>query len=128
MVMSAEADSMLRVDSGLEALVTLLHFQGVAADRQQIRHRMATDKIGTSEILRCAKDLGLKARACRSQWSRLAKTRNAPGATTKLKNTSLPSHRLKHKNSTVRRKFAIAQTHRNQLAQAFSACGKSPRP
>ena len=63
--MSAEADSMLRVDSGLEALVTLLHFQGVAADRQQIRHRMATDKIGTSEILRCAKDLGLKARACR---------------------------------------------------------------
>jgi subfamily B ATP-binding cassette protein HlyB/CyaB len=74
MVMSAEADSMLRVDSGLEALVTLLHFQGVAADRQQIRHRMATDKIGTSEILRCARDLGLKARACRSQWSRLAKT------------------------------------------------------
>lgn len=72
--MSGETNSMLRVDSGLEALVTLLHFQGVAADRQQIRHRMATDKIGTSEILRCARDLGLKARACRSQWSRLAKT------------------------------------------------------
>ncbi|WP_426530868.1 type I secretion system permease/ATPase [Bradyrhizobium sp. McL0615] len=72
--MSAETDGMRRVDSGLEALVTLLHFQGVAADRQQIRHRMATDRIGASEILRCAKDLGLKARACRSQWSRLAKT------------------------------------------------------
>ena len=26
-------------DSVLEALVTLLHFQGVAADREQIRHR-----------------------------------------------------------------------------------------
>src|SRR3954469_16298423 len=74
MLMSAEIDSTRLVDSGLEALVTLLHFQGVAADRQQIRHRMATDKIGASEILRCAKDLGLKARACRSQWSRLAKT------------------------------------------------------
>src|SRR5882672_10358460 len=28
-------------------------------------------------------------------WSRLAKIRNAPGATTKLRNTSLPSHKLK---------------------------------
>src|SRR4051812_22525234 len=74
MLMSAEIDSTRLVDSGLEALVTLLHFQGVAADREQIRHRMATDKIGASEILRCAKDLGLKARACRSEWSRLAKT------------------------------------------------------
>ena len=38
-------------------------------------------------------------------WSRLAKIRNAPGATTKLKNTSLPSHRLKPRNSIVRRKL-----------------------
>jgi len=37
-------------------------------------------------------------------WSRLAKIRNAPGATTKLRNTSLPSHRLKPRNSIVRRK------------------------
>jgi len=61
-------------DPGLEALVTLLQLQGVAADRQQIRHRLGTDKIGAAEILRCAKDLGLKARACRTGWSRLAKT------------------------------------------------------
>ena len=59
--------------SGLEALVTLLHFQGVAADREQIRHRFGTNKIGASEILRCAKDFGLKARACSTKWSRLAK-------------------------------------------------------
>ncbi|MEH2559707.1 subfamily B ATP-binding cassette protein HlyB/CyaB [Bradyrhizobium algeriense] len=71
--MSAETNSTRRVDSGLEALVTLLHFQGVAADRQQIRHRFGTDKIGASEILRCAKALGLKARACRTDWSRLAR-------------------------------------------------------
>ena len=61
------------VDSGLEALVTLLHFQGVAADRGQIGHRLGSTKIGASEILRCAKELGLKARACRSDWSRLAR-------------------------------------------------------
>jgi subfamily B ATP-binding cassette protein HlyB/CyaB len=61
-------------DPGLEALVTLLQLQGIAADRQQIRHRLGTDKIGAPEILRCAKDLGLKARACRTGWARLAKT------------------------------------------------------
>ena len=63
-----------RVDSGLEALVTLLHFQGFAANRGQIRHRLGTNKIGAPEILRCAADLGLKARACRTDWSRLATT------------------------------------------------------
>ena len=40
-------------------------------------------------------------------WSRLARTRNAPGATTKLRNTSLPSHRLKPRNSIMRRNDAI---------------------
>ncbi len=40
-------------------------------------------------------------------WSRLAKIGNAPGATTKLRNTSLPSHRLKPRNSMVRKKFCM---------------------
>ena len=69
--MSTEA---ARADSGLEALVTLLHLQGIAADRGQIRHRLGTETIGAPEILRCAKELGLKAKACRSDWSRLIKT------------------------------------------------------
>src|ERR1700675_2290990 len=64
----------IRVDSGLEALVMLLHFQGVAADREQIKHRLGTEKIGAPEILRCARDLGLKARSFRTDWSRLART------------------------------------------------------
>ena len=71
--MSTETDIVRPADPGLEALVTLLHFQGVAADRGQIRHRLGT-KIGAPEMLRCAKDLGLKARAYRTDWSRLAKT------------------------------------------------------
>src|SRR4051812_18114960 len=72
MQMSTATDSN-DTSSGLEALVTLMHFQGVAADREQIRHRLGTNKIGASEILRCAKDFGLKARACHTKWSRLAK-------------------------------------------------------
>ena len=71
--MSTETDIVRPADPGLEALVTLLHFQGVAADRGQIRHRLGT-KIGAPEMLRCAKDLGLKARAYQTQWSRLTKT------------------------------------------------------
>src|SRR5262249_36014626 len=61
-------------DPGLEALVTMLHFQGVPAEAEQIGHRLGTAKIGVPEILRCAKDLGIKAKIHRTEWSRLAKT------------------------------------------------------
>src|ERR1700738_4185672 len=61
-------------DPGLEALVTLLHLKDVAADHGQIRHRLGATKVGAPEMLRCAKDLGLKARAWRTRWSRLATT------------------------------------------------------
>jgi ATP-binding cassette, subfamily B, bacterial HlyB/CyaB len=71
---SIAVDNVTPADPGLEALVTLLHFQGVAADREQIRHRLGTSKIGAPEMLRCAKDLGLKARTHRTDWSRLART------------------------------------------------------
>jgi len=72
--MSTEPDSTRPTDPGLEVLVTLLHLQGVAADAAQIAHRLGTDRIGVSEMLRCARDLGLKARAYRTDWSRLART------------------------------------------------------
>ena len=64
--MSTESNSARSVDPGLDALVGLLHFQGIAADREQIRHRLGAYKIGAPEILRCAKELGLKARALRT--------------------------------------------------------------
>ena len=72
--MSTETDGARPIDPGLEALVTLLRFQGVAADRGQIRHRLGTTRVDAPEMLRCAKDLGLKARAWRTDWSRLATT------------------------------------------------------
>jgi ATP-binding cassette, subfamily B, bacterial HlyB/CyaB len=72
--MSTETDGATPIDPGLEALVTLLRFQGVAADHGQIRHRLGTTRVDAPEMLRCAKDLGLKARAWRTGWSRLATT------------------------------------------------------
>src|SRR5215813_5544900 len=62
------------IDSGLEALVILLRLQGISADAGQLRHRLGTDRIGEAEMLRCARELGLKARAVRTHWSRLTRT------------------------------------------------------
>src|SRR6266481_68249 len=72
--MSTETDSARPADPGLEALVTLLHLQGVGADAGQIAHRLGTDKLGAPEMLRCAREMGLKARSYRTDWSRLAST------------------------------------------------------
>nr|WP_156937850.1 type I secretion system permease/ATPase [Mesorhizobium sp. LNHC221B00] len=61
-------------DSGLLALAILLHCHGIAADPGQIRHRMGAARAGVTEILRCAKDFGLKAKVQRTNWDRLAVT------------------------------------------------------
>ncbi|MBR1172808.1 type I secretion system permease/ATPase [Bradyrhizobium sp. KB893862 SZCCT0404] len=61
-------------ESGLIAMAILLRCHGVAADPEQIRHRMGTSRIGVTEILRCTREFGLKARAQRSSWNRLAVT------------------------------------------------------
>jgi subfamily B ATP-binding cassette protein HlyB/CyaB len=61
-------------DPGLFTLVTLLRFNGIGADPEQIRHRFGGSSIGISEMLRLAKELGLKARAVASTWPRLANT------------------------------------------------------
>jgi subfamily B ATP-binding cassette protein HlyB/CyaB len=59
--------------SGLSVLVLLLRVHGIASDAKQLSHRYG-DSIGTDEILRCAKDLKLKARAITTTWERLFKT------------------------------------------------------
>ena len=41
---------------------------------EQLRHRFGTNMIGVPDMLRCARDLGLKARAYRTSWDRLAGT------------------------------------------------------
>jgi subfamily B ATP-binding cassette protein HlyB/CyaB len=73
-VTTANSDPGNTVGPGLFVLVTLLRLHGIGADPEQLRHRFGTNKVGISEMLRCAKDLGLKARAYRTNWGRLAAT------------------------------------------------------
>jgi ATP-binding cassette, subfamily B, bacterial HlyB/CyaB len=61
-------------DPGLTALVMLLRFHGVGADPAQIRHQAGTATIGIADMIRCAKEFGLKARELKTNWDRLAKT------------------------------------------------------
>jgi ATP-binding cassette, subfamily B, bacterial HlyB/CyaB len=61
-------------DSGLLSLVLLLRMHGIPADADQICHRMAQDTIGIPEILRCAREYGLKARTVKTSWARLERT------------------------------------------------------
>ncbi|MEH2533496.1 subfamily B ATP-binding cassette protein HlyB/CyaB [Bradyrhizobium sp. AZCC 1588] len=61
-------------ESGLVAVAILLRCHGIAADPEQIRHRMGAARLGVTEILRCAKEFGLKARAQKTSWNRLAVT------------------------------------------------------
>jgi ATP-binding cassette, subfamily B, bacterial HlyB/CyaB len=61
------------VDTGLESLTLLLRYHSVPADAAQIRHNFGSAMIGIPEMLRCAKDFKLKARAIATDWMRLAK-------------------------------------------------------
>ena len=61
-------------DPGLTALVMLLRFHGVGADPAQIRHQTGTATLGTADMIRCAREFGLKARELKTNWARLAKT------------------------------------------------------
>jgi subfamily B ATP-binding cassette protein HlyB/CyaB len=73
-VETAEIDAANVDESGLAALVMLLRIHGIGAEGEQIRHRLGTARIGVTEMLRCAKEIGLKARAHRTSWERLANT------------------------------------------------------
>src|ERR1700732_711527 len=61
-------------DPGLIALLMLLRFHGVGADPAQIRHQCGSAAIGIADMIRCAKELGLKARELKTSWARLVTT------------------------------------------------------
>jgi subfamily B ATP-binding cassette protein HlyB/CyaB len=71
---TAEYDNSVLPDQGLTALVVLLRFHGIGADPKQIAHQFGANPIGVPEMLRCAKQFGLKARAITTKWERLANT------------------------------------------------------
>jgi subfamily B ATP-binding cassette protein HlyB/CyaB len=66
------------VDSGLGAMVMLLRYHGIGADPGHIRHRFGGASFGVAEILRCAREFGLRARVFATDWARLANT-SLPG-------------------------------------------------
>lgn len=65
-----------RIDSGLGCLVLLARLFELPADPQGLRHQFGQsgEAFDSTDILRAAKELGLKARLVESQWSTLAKT------------------------------------------------------
>ncbi len=69
----ATNDTPSAAESGLAAVVLLLRFHGIGADIEQIRHRFGGD-VAVPEMIRCAKEFGLKARVYQSSWERLIKT------------------------------------------------------
>jgi len=72
--MTADSEIPEPNDPGLTALVMLLRFHGIGADPSQIRHQSGTVAIGTPEMVRCAREFGLKARELTTTWARLATT------------------------------------------------------
>ena len=72
--MSGELRNTNSADEGLLALVMLLRFHGIGADPEQIRHRFGACAFGIPEMLRCARELGLKAQSRATTWKRLIST------------------------------------------------------
>ncbi len=73
--MPAQTTFPKQIDPGLAAVVMLLRFHEISADAEQINHRFGGgETFGVTEILRCASEFGLKARAVTTSWGRLAKT------------------------------------------------------
>ena len=70
---SVASDKPAPSEAALAAFVLLLRFQGISVDPQQLHHQF-DGHFGVAEMLRCAKDFGLKARSYHSTWSRLSNT------------------------------------------------------
>ena len=72
--MPVGANNPIPSDPGLIALVMLLRFNGIGADAEQIRHRIGSSSVNVTEMIRCAKEFGLKARIVKTSWRRLSRT------------------------------------------------------
>jgi subfamily B ATP-binding cassette protein HlyB/CyaB len=60
-------------DTGLECLTLLLRFHQTSVDPDQIKHQFPGAPIGVTQMLRCAKQLKLKAKAVTVTWEQLSK-------------------------------------------------------
>src|SRR6478736_8124395 len=71
--MPVKTDELPASDAGLFALAILLRFHGVGIDAEQIRQRLGKKMVGTKQMVRCAKDLGLRTRVQVTKWDLLSK-------------------------------------------------------
>lgn len=71
--MTDAQETMSPEETGSFVLVLMLRLHGIAADREQLCHRMGTRRIGVTEMVRCAKAFGLKARTIKTGWARLSR-------------------------------------------------------
>ncbi len=64
-----------KVDTGLICLVMVAGYHGLAVDPEQLRHNLALgpEGMGTMDILRAAKELGLKAKEAQVSFDRLSR-------------------------------------------------------
>jgi subfamily B ATP-binding cassette protein HlyB/CyaB len=70
----SESESQRTADQGLIVLASLLQLLGIGVDPQQVRHSFGEIPIGVPEMLRYAKQTGLKARVLKTTFARLATT------------------------------------------------------
>ena len=76
--MSLETDTPHSRDPGLIVLTNLLRFHGIGIDPEQVWHHFGGSPIGISEMLRYAKQTGLKARISKTTFAGLS-TMPLPG-------------------------------------------------
>src|SRR5215475_131893 len=72
--MSSTGNSETVADPGLSVLVAVLRFHDIGVDPAQLRHRLGSRTMGAPDMVRCAKELGLKARSYKTNWKRLTST------------------------------------------------------
>ncbi len=62
-----------KIDTGLLCLVMVAGYHGLAIDPEQLKHTLALgpEGMGTMDILRAAKELGLKAKEAQFDYDRL---------------------------------------------------------
>ena len=70
--MRGKADQTRAGDSGLFALVVLLRFRGFRVHVDHVRERFGKKPIGTKQMVRWAKDLGLRARVQKTSLDQLS--------------------------------------------------------
>jgi ATP-binding cassette, subfamily B, bacterial HlyB/CyaB len=70
---SSDSDNSRAVDQGLIGLTGLLQLHGIGVHPEQVRHSFGEIPIGVAEMLRYAKQTGLKARSFNTTFARLEK-------------------------------------------------------